>query len=111
MGTLEGGKVYATAWLRSLQNEEKLKKETFYNRKWRAENELDRSGYEGYTYHINHPEKMFRVADKITEVTPRDPVKLRPQNLKDTDVENAVQRKFGLDRVRRRILSQTHTTK
>ena len=90
MGTVEGGKVYATAWLRSLQNEEKLKKETFYNRKWMAENELDRSGYEGYTYNVNHPERMNLVTDKVTDVEPKAPFKMRPINQKDTDVENAV---------------------
>ena len=90
MGTIEGGKVYASAWLRSLQNEEKLKKETFYNRKWLAENELDRSGYEGYTYNVNHPERMHLVAHKVTEVEPKAPIKMRPTNLKDTEVENAV---------------------
>ena len=54
----EGGKAFATAWLRSLQTEENLKKEVFYTRKWRAENELKNGGYEGYYYHVNHPEKL-----------------------------------------------------
>jgi len=78
MGTFEGGKVYASAWLRSLQNEEKLKKETFYRRKWTAENDMDRGGYEGFTYHVNHPERIHRVADKVTEVDPKAPIKMRP---------------------------------
>ena len=100
------GKVFATAWLKSLQTEENLRKETFYKRKWRAENELKNGGYEGYFYHVNHPEKLTRLTDKVNWVSPREPIKIRPADLGDTEVENAVQRKFAIDRLRRRIRSQ-----
>ena len=53
---------------------------------------MDRGGYEGFTYNVNHPERIHRVADKVTEVDPNAPIKLRQKNLQDTDVENAVQR-------------------
>ena len=95
----EGGSVFATAWLRSLQQEENLRKETRYNRKWRAENELQNGGYEGYYYNVNHPEKLTRLTDKVNWVSPTTPIKIRPRDLGDTNVENAIQRSFAIDRI------------
>ena len=61
----------------------------------------------------SHPYEMGRywIPDKVTEVIPRNPIKRASRNLDDTDVENAIQRSFALDRAQRRILSQKHTPK
>lgn len=67
---------------------------------------MQNGGYEGYYYHVNHPEKLERLTDKVNWVSPREPIKIRPRDHGDTDVENAVQRQFGIDRIRRRIRSQ-----
>jgi len=99
------GKMFASAHLKSLQVEENLRKEVFYKRKWRAENELKNGGYEGYFYNVNHPEKLTRLTDKVNWVSPRHPIHIRPMDNGDTDVENAVQRQFAIDRIRRRIRS------
>lgn len=51
------------------------------------------------------------IPDKVNYITPLNPIRKAPRNLDDTDVENAIQRSFALDRAQRRILTQRNVPK
>ena len=70
---------------------------------WQLQDQIKTGGYLGGKYKINDPTKRQYMPDKITQMTPTQPYKKAPVNDRDNKNEDAIQRKFQLNAVERRI--------